>query len=184
MRYGIRNYGATSRLRLITRHLALSITYSGMLRIISMFPIPRCAVASWFRGVRTYMKLYNADGVLELYFQNFCIHMVQKIYIWLFPLFWWTRYDFISRRYPHTTGSIRQSALFVSRVKQKILLFWCNYQHHPSMMTSSNGNIFRVTGHLCGEFTGQRWIPAQRPVTRCFAVFFDFRLNKRLNKQS
>ena len=26
------------------------------------------------------------------------------------------------------------------------------------MMTSSNGNIFRVTGHLCGEFTGLRWI--------------------------
>ena len=27
------------------------------------------------------------------------------------------------------------------------------------MMTSSNGNIFRVTGHLCEEFTGPRWIP-------------------------
>ena len=27
------------------------------------------------------------------------------------------------------------------------------------MMTSSNGNIFRVTGHLCGEFTDPRWIP-------------------------
>ena len=27
------------------------------------------------------------------------------------------------------------------------------------MMTSSNGTIFRVTGHLCGEFTGPRWIP-------------------------
>ena len=27
------------------------------------------------------------------------------------------------------------------------------------MMTSSDGNIFRVTGHLCGEFTGHRWIP-------------------------
>ena len=25
------------------------------------------------------------------------------------------------------------------------------------MMTSSNGNIFRVTGHLCGEFTGPRY---------------------------
>ena len=25
-------------------------------------------------------------------------------------------------------------------------------------MTSSNGNIFCVTGHLCGEFTGPRWI--------------------------
>ena len=28
-----------------------------------------------------------------------------------------------------------------------------------TMMTSSNGNIFRVTGPLCGEFTGPRWIP-------------------------
>ena len=27
------------------------------------------------------------------------------------------------------------------------------------VMTSSNGDIFRVTGPLCGEFTGQRWIP-------------------------
>ena len=27
------------------------------------------------------------------------------------------------------------------------------------MITSSNGNIFRVTGPLCGEFTGHRWIP-------------------------
>ena len=27
------------------------------------------------------------------------------------------------------------------------------------MMTSSNGNIFCVTGPLCGEFTGSRWIP-------------------------
>ena len=27
------------------------------------------------------------------------------------------------------------------------------------MMTSSNGNILRVTSHLCGEFTGPRLIP-------------------------
>ena len=47
-------------------------------------------------------------------------------------------------------------------------------------MTSSNGNIFHVTGHLCGEFTG----PTQRPVTQSFDVFRDLRLNKRLNKQS
>ena len=30
------------------------------------------------------------------------------------------------------------------------------------MMTSSNGNIFRVTDHLCGEFTGPRWIPCTK----------------------
>ena len=40
--------------------------------------------------------------------------------------------------------------------------------HH--MMTASNGNIFRVTGHLCGEFTGPDEFPSQRPVTRSFDV--------------
>ena len=29
-------------------------------------------------------------------------------------------------------------------------------------MTPSNGSIFRVTGHLCGEFTGHRWIPRRK----------------------
>ena len=32
-------------------------------------------------------------------------------------------------------------------------------EYSVSMMTSSNGNIFRITGPLCGEFTGHRWIP-------------------------
>ena len=51
------------------------------------------------------------------------------------------------------------------------------------MMTSSNGNTFRVTGPLCGEFYGPGEFPAQRPVTWSFDVFFDLRLNKRLSKQ-
>ena len=51
------------------------------------------------------------------------------------------------------------------------------------MITSSNGNIFRVTGPLCGEFTGPGEFPTQRPVTRSFDVFFDLHLNKRLSKQ-
>ena len=51
------------------------------------------------------------------------------------------------------------------------------------MMMSSNGNIFRVTGPLCGEFTGPGEFPTQRPVTRSFDVFFDLRPNKRLSKQ-
>ena len=50
------------------------------------------------------------------------------------------------------------------------------------MMTSSNGNIFPVTGNLCGEFTGLR-AGAHRPVMRRFEVFFDLRLNIRLSKQ-
>ena len=40
-----------------------------------------------------------------------------------------------------------------------------------SMMTSSNGNNFRITGPLCEEFTGHRWIPltkASEAGLRCF----------------
>ena len=73
----------------------------------------------------------------------------------------------------------------------------CFVQMYRNMMTSSNENIFRVagplcgafTGHrsiarLCGEFTGHRSIPRKRPVTRSFDVFFDLRQNKRLSKHS
>ena len=36
---------------------------------------------------------------------------------------------------------------------------WCLQSGCLSMMTSSNGNIFCVTGPLWGEFIGDRWIP-------------------------
>ena len=52
------------------------------------------------------------------------------------------------------------------------------------MLTSSNGNIFRVTGPLWVESIGHRWIPSQKQVARRLDVFFDLRLNKRLSKQS
>ena len=32
-----------------------------------------------------------------------------------------------------------------------------------NLMMSSIGNIFCVTGPLCGEFTGHRWIPLTKP---------------------
>ena len=49
-----------------------------------------------------------------------------------------------------------------------LIIFATNYK--LSMMTSSNENIFRVTGPLCGEFTGPGDFPTQRPVTRIFDV--------------
>ena len=45
-------------------------------------------------------------------------------------------------------------------------------------------NIFRVTGHLCGNSPAPGEFPAQWPGTRSIDVFFDLRLNKRLSKQS
>ena len=41
------------------------------------------------------------------------------------------------------------------------------------MMTPSNVNIFRVTGLLCGEFTGHRWIPPNKGQWRG-ALMFSF----------
>ena len=52
------------------------------------------------------------------------------------------------------------------------------------MMTSSNGNIFRVTVPLYGLFTGPRWIPRTKASEAELYVFFDLRRNKRLSKQS
>ena len=56
--------------------------------------------------------------------------------------------------------------------------------HYTAMMTSSNGNIFRVTGTSCGEFTGHRWIPLTKASAAELWRFFDLLLNKRLSKQS
>ena len=89
--------------------------------------------------------------------------------------FWWT---FI-------TGcqwwNFRQNDIFFS------MFPWPAWGHHgngkPRMMTSSNGNIFCVTGPLCGEFTGPVNSHTQRSVTRSFDVFFDLRVNKRMSKQ-
>ena len=58
------------------------------------------------------------------------------------------------------------------------------HQCKNTMMTSSNGNIFRVTGLCAGNSPVTGEFPSQRPVTRSFDVFFDLRLNKRLSKQS
>ena len=65
----------------------------------------------------------------------------------------------------------------------------CIAWHHTSSFMQihtwwrhQNGNIFRVTLPLCGNFTSPRWI--KRSVTRSFDVFFDLSLNKTLVKQS
>ena len=53
----------------------------------------------------------------------------------------------------------------------------CNNDPLIGMMTSSNGNIFRVTGHLRGEFTGLQWIPRTKASDAELWCFFDLRLN-------
>ena len=70
--------------------------------------------------------------------------------------------------------ALNQPSLVLPSVKQSCMSVWSNhtvlrksYRYNESfMMTSSNGNIFRVTGPL--------WVDSaqNRPVTRSFGVYF------------
>ena len=82
-----------------------------------------------------------------------------------------------------SSSSMFLTSLVYNFCSYKLLVrdfLYIGYFYEVFMMTSSNGNIFRVTGPLCGEFTGPGEFPSQRPVTRSFDVFFDLHLNKRL----
>ena len=89
---------------------------------------------------------------------------------------------------------IIRNLISLSEVKFKIIIrwwiSWYSERSYPEvslrhielilgvcMMTSSNGNIFCVTGHLCGEFTGDRWIPRTKASDAIFDVYFDLRLS-------
>ena len=57
------------------------------------------------------------------------------------------------------------------------------YRAHDDVI---NGNIFRVTGHLCGNSPVPGEFTAQRPMARSFKVFFDLCLvwiNGRVNNR-
>ena len=60
----------------------------------------------------------------------------------------------------------------------KIYKFWLRFHWSFSqwtipMITSSNGNIFRVTSHLCVVFTGHRWIPHTKASdTKLWYIYF------------
>ena len=63
--------------------------------------------------------------------------------------------------------------------KWSLLLFTIIVLFLHDMMTSPNGNIFPVTGPLCGEFTGHQWIPLRKASD----VSFDLSLNTGFSKQ-
>ena len=87
----------------------------------------------------------------------------------------------LSRGGDELTGLWRHMASYILvNIGLSVILF----RHHSvkHMMTSSNGNIFRVTGHLCGEFTGPRRIPRTKASDAELWNICAF--NKRLSKQS
>ena len=128
---------------------------------------------------------FSINRILEIqssklmwYITHLCISVLSYI---VKNFFYWN--PRLKKGSSHNRVALNQSRGFHNHAVIPICHFiFIHNLNHP--MTSSNGNIFRVTGHLCEEFTGPRWIPSQKPVTRSLDVFFDLRPNKRLSKQS
>ena len=112
------------------------------------------------------------DVIIKLF--NISIQYDSKKLIFCFLLDW-TSFILIKKRRNCGLNIEHCGTTHVMRFLPESTLF---------MMTSSNGNIFRVTDHMCGEFTGPGEFPTQRPVSRSFDVYFDLRPNKWLSKQS
>ena len=76
-------------------------------------------------------------------------------------------------------GAVCIVGVKLSRMLSRSMALWSL----RAMMTSSNGTISTLLTICAGnsQVTGE--LPAQRPVTRSFDVFFDLCLNKRWSKQ-
>ena len=72
------------------------------------------------------------------------------------------------KMFPFDDVNMKHRIAVLSYMMDMMILSWEN----QIMMTSSNGNIFRVTGHLCGEFTGDRWIPRTKSSDAKLWCFF------------
>ena len=111
--------------------------------------------------------------------ENFSLHDVTVPCqdLWVILSYEWKKiYVQLSQvLYPKISLILGDKLGSISKI-QMLIRSWCHFCSF--MMTSPNGNIFFVTGPLCGEFTGHR------SVTRSFDVFFDLGQNKRLCKPS
>ena len=129
----------------------------------------------WYHPENMYIKV---DEIREINLWDNCSGQLR---IWPIPIFigiikpayevsgiWWIIFRGIRKNPSRNISDYNK--IWYCFVQGKIVIapVW-----EASMMTSSNGNIFRVTGHFCGEFTGLRWIPRTKASDP----------NKRLSKQ-
>ena len=120
----------------------------------------RNPISRVYLGKHIHIRDINAWSVVEKL--STCLHKLSQ---YLYPKTHIYEYNML-RVVSHyiTLHYMSQTISDISVLQRRILIKWTV---HPqkyscgsrSMMTSSNWNIFHVTGSLCGEFTGHRWIP-------------------------
>ena len=93
-----------------------------------------------FSYTKYFVHSYNVNVVFTLSYKNFS-----------------SKYDEII--YTPVLMSVYYTSTLITAAKRYTIHVSGGGKRCLHMMTSFNGNIFRVTGPLCGEFTGHRWIP-------------------------
>ena len=120
----------------------------------------------WNPACRTcprYQRLHH--GILRRAFKLLQRHFLNKLWwIWMDRTYWTNKWN----PFIHVT---------YNKIKSAVLFTWSHITRWY-MMTSSNGNIFRVTGPLWGEPTGHRWITHTMTSDEELWCFFDLRLSK------
>ena len=113
------------------------------------------AVSNLYRS-----NIFTLDMLLNQYSKQSIT--INWVYIYIYIYIW--------RLIEHISGGLLCKANYmyssIAVIVQSLHSLWLGdaiWRQWPwwtlvHMMTSSNGNIFRVTGHLCGKFTGPRWI--------------------------
>ena len=87
--------------------------------------------------------------------------LISKIFVWIY-VSWSMHFFMLCLVYVISFQWFAVTYLYIYIYILQISIYLKGLFHwhwaNICMMTSSNGNLFRVTGHLCGEFTGPRWI--------------------------
>ena len=109
--------------------------------------------------------------------------MERNIQPWTYEVPGWFSY---LKNTDHDCSSLVNNGSSATRIEWHQIDYGTNFRVvdiFSLMMTSLNGNIFQVTGPLCGEFNGHRWIPLTKASDAELWCFVDLRLNTRLSKQ-
>ena len=85
-------------------------------------------------------------------------HYLTQCWLTINEVLWHSFYIFVDNQDINPQVGFEIHAMYTARTFFMDMMH-CHRGPISHMMTSSNGNICHVIGHLCGAFTGPRWIP-------------------------
>ena len=110
-------------------------------------------ITCWLGLWETHVFLFGYISVPHIYFthRQYTLYYIHRVWLWFVLLWLYHQFMWIFMIY---------LPLFQGCFSGTGAILIPNHQPYDCLLNRlSNGNIFRVTGPLCGEFIGHRWIP-------------------------